>query len=305
MKNKVYYRLLSLAMVLVLCAGCSAYETTESEQSFSEQEPSVEVLPELPSEYTYKNGKCYLYLGLKGGDDDGNYVFFSSADEMKQKFLNLSFTQEELESFDRLLDIKAGFLEVLDPRYLYPLNLPQGVSEQKVEFGVFPHSADGAVRVHFKTTCSETFDQGTAFDAKMHVHGTVGNAWIDHQIKSFIDSKYYSTKYSLVEEITLLDGTKGLCLMTTSSCEYSNGKTVYNGQNTKRIRYIQNDGKRDYYIEEYFEYDVETGTQLLNKTITASVYHQGIGYTYSITDPTDECAKNIVEYDPFTYAEIA
>jgi hypothetical protein len=57
-------------------------------------------------------------------------------------------------------------------------------------------------------------------------------------------------------------------------------------------------------VEDSTTYRDETTMKATNRVLAVQSFYEKCEYLYTITNPTEECVDNILEYDPFTYVEI-
>ena len=124
MKTKNILMML-VAMLLILSSCDDAAFLTEPEISFSPSQPETETpsdtsgIEPLPDAYVMKGGKLRLYVG---GDrkmdyytDVGGIMFEGlTAEEVKEKFLTVNFTPEEIEHMQKVMADDGGYVYVPD-----------------------------------------------------------------------------------------------------------------------------------------------------------------------------------------------
>ncbi len=273
MKTKNILMML-VAMLLILSSCDDAAFLTEPEISFSPSQPETETpsdtagLEPLPDAYVMKGGKLRLYVG---GDRKMNYytdvggIMFKGLtwEEVKEKFLTVNFTPEEIEHMQKEMADDGGYVYVPDPRLVTPLKLPAGCTQKGMSLSmVFDRYRFNSV-FYMGTTTSEAFELGSSFGASLYyAAGATGNG----------ETGVYDD-YISIEELE----------------DPTNGFKCYAEKNG-RIYYIE------YYVKEY--------PTRVYRQIRVDTFNCNHRYHYAINDPTEECIKNILDYDPFTYLQV-
>ena len=226
-------------------------------------------------------------------------LYFASVDEMKEKFLNLSFTEEERLFIERNI-VHNDRMAVIDPRLFESLNLPDGVALKKIAYcSMYNKSNISPVYCYFLTEVSDEYSLGSTFTASMGYRGNIGNSYVDSVLKQWINKGggYDMNGYLHIDE-TEYKGYPALRLMKISESE----KTL--GQTTVYWRYIVEKNGRTYYVSDKIVYADSTETEILSRVLDVTTMHMNCEYSYTITSPTEECVDNFFKYDPFTYVEI-
>ena len=295
MKNAIKILSLLIAALLLLpaCSGATSESGPESPA------PDNEKATGLPDSYFVKYGVLYLKMEPCQSDIDVGIMptlAFDSVEELKEKFLNLSFTEEELKIITIDL-LKNGKFPVIDPRLFAPLNLPEGVSLKSVSYGL--NSSKNSPRCSFQLLLSDDFSSGSHMYAIMQDHSGITDTYEEKVIGEWInkDGGYDTDRYTLIEETTY-KGYPALCLTkVVDKGANEREKTVY-------WRYVVTKNDRTYYISDKIVYKDDSQEEIVKRTASVETLHRKCEYTYTIENPTEECVDNILEYDPFTYVEI-
>jgi hypothetical protein len=220
---------------------------------------------------------------------------FESLEAMKKTLLELSFSNDHLKIIQ---NDYSGRVPLIDPRLIYPLNLPKGVSDASATLNV-PSSLNNHLNptsYHFGVRVNESFTIGTGYSVSMKYRGGAGNSYLTMHLEGFIDpDKGYSfEEYDRVKKTTY-NGQPAVTL------EKTDGKTA---EKTVYLRYIVEKNDRTYYVEDATTYRDETTMKVIGRVLTVQSFYEKCEYNYAITNPTEECVENFYKYDPFTYVEI-
>ena len=300
MKNTVRLIIAMLGVTMLLTA-CNDPQSVVESPSAQETSPSESgKKSSLPDAYQYRNGTLFL-IWEKSVDSprSRNSLKFESVEEMREKFMNLSFTEEERAFIEDSI-LHEDHMAVIDPRLLTPLNLPKGAFLKEVSFQSLCHASTNVPTSYFFLTTissSEGYNLGQSFSASMNYRGgaaklyyeTVVNAWIDK------DGGYETSGFSLMEETTY-NGYPALRLENNPS-DLSTPKHVV-------WRYIAKENGRTYYVENNAYYRTNDTSEVSSRSFKVSTLHGDCEYLYTISNPTEECVDNFFKYDPFTYVEI-
>ena len=286
---------------LLLLPACSGATTEKPSQNPSGQKsPSSEIEKTAPlrEEYQYLNKMWYLNIKPRRLIATNQTLKFTSIKEMKEKFMNLSFTEEEYMVIETMAS--NGRIAVIDPRLFESLNLPEGVVLENISYrSNYAKSNFAPVSCRFFTTISDSSTYGSRFTAVMIYRGNIGNPYTSSVLEQWINAsgKYDTDGYPHIEE-TQCKGYPALRLTKfDESVENFGQKTVY-------WRYVVEKNGRTYYVSDKILYADNSEKEILSRVLDVHTMHMNCEYSYSIENPTEECVDNILEYDPFTYVEI-
>ena len=267
--------LLIVALSLLLCACNDTTITTEPEIAFSPSTSESETLSyvagldPLPDAYRIKGGKLKLYVG--GDREDGYYnrpdgIMFKglTAEQVKEKFLKVDFTSEEIEYMQKEM-ADDGYILVADPRLVTPLKLPEGCTQMglslSARIGKYRYGGVFGTGANVPENC----EWGSQFYAEwFYAAGATGGVAMEE----------YDDYISLEELENPTNGFK---------C------------------YTEKDG-RIYYIE--YHVQEEGRGYAYHTSIQVDTFNCNHRYRYSIHYPSEECVENILDYDPFTYLQV-
>ena len=296
MKQRICLIFLSIVLSLTLlsCNDIGLANTVPSDPDSlpSEGDSSLKSYTEgevLPSAYSTKNGWLLLDLGFDHGDsydsiyDDQRADFDPDVEALKEKFLTVDFTQEDLEQLKNV-ERNSGCIQVADPRLLAPLKLPEGVALDKIRF--FSRWSYVAA-FEFQTSTADTFSLGRSFGANIENRSGVGG----------LGDRLHQDFLGVGEKVILDDGTE-----VAVSIDHFAG--IYK----KTIRSIKEENGRTYYITQSICFDSTSDEVILDPSagnyVMVETFHEKHKYIYYVNDPTEECIKNILDYDPFTYLQV-
>ena len=300
MKNKVRF----LGLFLVVVFALSAFAGCNSTSSLPGKQPAEGMVTDstkLPDAYRYQNGIWYLTVPKETPTASPvsfqawSPLQFDSLEAMKTSLLELSFSKNHLQIIHSEY---SGKIPLIDPRLIYPLDLPKGVSATSAWL-VVPTSFDNHLNptsYDFGTRVNESFTLGTDYSVSMNYRGGTGNSYLTMHLNGFIDpDKGYSLEeYDRVKKTTY-NGQPALTL------EKIDDKTL---EKTVYLRYIAEKNDRTYYVEYATTYRDETTMKVTDSVLTVQSFYKQCEYRYAIENPTEECVDNFFKYDPFTYVEI-
>lgn len=317
MKNTARLIIVMLGITMLLTACNDSQSIVESPQSMVESPQSMVESPQsivesssaqetstlesdkelgLPDAYFVEYGILYLKMEPYESDIDvGRYpsLTYDSVEEMKEKLLNLSFTEREWTIISK--NLKKGKVAVVDPRLLAPLNLPEGVTLRAA-------SPLGPSCV-FGTITSDGLGTFSHFSARMYNRGGLTDQYVEKILGEWInkEGRAETDRYRLIEETTH----KGYPALHLEKQErrLGNDKKWHECQRVV-WRYIAEVNGRTYYVKDSILYSDSNKEEIVSRETDVSTMHMGYQYQYFIENPTEECVDNIFEYDPFTYVEI-
>lgn len=293
-----------LVALLMLLTGCddslmdvlpvSPSPAPSSTAADSEQETP------LPPQYFVKNGWLLLDLrqerdAMKEGKlpvENMTWIEISSRfkkaispEDMGEKLMAVRFAPEELE---RLLKLaKDGMVQMIDPRLLAPLNVPDGLSLSYTEYECGWSSRAGMV--FFYQADHDEADCDTLMASIRFEDGEGGQG--QRNLDNFMDRDG--------QKVTLEDGTSAICIegevrfMKRQALYYQkehNGRLYY----VEQIRYLASKNGKPVDVDYLKNNDYECYT-------TVTTVHKGHQFSYTVTYPENDLYDRILECDPFTY----
>ena len=297
MKNTVRLIIAMLGVTMLLTA-CNDPQSVVESPSAQETSPSESgKKSSLPDAYQYRNGTLFL-IWENSVDSKGSYdsLVFDSVEDMKEKFINLSFTEEERLFIEKSI-LHNDRMAVIDPRLLAPLKFPEGVSLKEAAFRSFYQKSNlGPTDYSFSTKRSADYKLSEGFSAKMTYRGGTANPYQREVLEMWIDKDgTYETQILSHLEETTYKGYPALRMENDPSS--TEGKHIV-------WRYIADKNGRIYYVEDNIYYKNSNTTEISYRKLTVNTLYQECEYTYIFYTPTEECVDNFFKYDPFTYVEI-
>ncbi len=269
--------LLIVALSLLLCACNDATITTEPEGvpslSASEQETLSDVsnpdrIPGLPDAYRIKNGKLMIFLGSGLGHKFNYYFDYPEA-------IWFEMTMEQLKEKMMTLDFTAEELKwmeenICEEGYVYaadPRLLEPLNLPEGCELSHVGFGTDlGAYRYAGKFAFTTTLSENTDWCTQYN-----GYIWFAQGASGDGETGHYDAYME-----TNLDDITDL---------------------TEDFKCYAKKNGRIYYID--YKYSKNQADFLEVRT-----FNSGHGYAYFVTNPSEECIENILDYDPFTYLQV-
>lgn len=272
-------------------AQSSPAESPLSQENSVKESEKTELLPDA---YYVQNGKLFLTIEPQTdlGSTAPTELSFASMEDMKEKFLNLSFTESELVTITKLLAKNSSF-SVIDPRLLFSLCLPEGVTLNKAvywsdSFRYGLTKSEYYAQIDFDTKISDVCSFGESYSARIRAYPSLGSQHKEFLTEGWTDaSGGFDTSWYMSVEETSYKGTPALLL-----------KKTINEFTWNCLRYTLEENGRTCYVSERTQYE---GEELLIQTIHVYTFYDNCEYYYSIRDPSQDCIDNILLYNPFAF----
>ena len=222
-------------------------------------------------------------------------VTFRSVEEMREKFLNLSFTESELAIIKRCM-VDCESFAVIDPRLLFCIRLPEGASlrKGKIEFsaehfnGFSNGFSEHYALIDFGTIDPpDECDDYTKMIAEIKAYPAFGSQYKRRMEEGWTDdSGGFSTHYYETLKETVYKGRPALYMENKYGVCY---------------RYTVKEGNRIYYVMETFGNE----TDLTCGSICVQTFYDDYLCYYRYYSPSQDCIDNIFSsYNIFDFEEI-